>query len=130
MTACRFSRATGRDLEWFICAQVIIEYWVVATRPRTANGMGLSAAEAQQDLSDFTAVFSCLPEPPDMADRWREVVSRHHVLGRPAHDARLVALMQAHDVKQLLTLNTGDFARYGEIESRTPRQMLDQNNPG
>jgi predicted nucleic acid-binding protein len=35
------------------------------------------------------------------------------------HDARLVALMNVHGVRQILTFNTGDFVRF-EIEALHP----------
>ena len=36
-------------------------------------------------------------------------------MGKPTHDARLVALMLEHGVTHLLTFNSGDFNRYQEI---------------
>jgi hypothetical protein len=99
---------------------VLIEYWVVATRPKAVNGLGLSVPEANADVEDFLAAFPCLPEPPDIADRWRNLVNQHGVAGRPAHDTRLVALMEAHAVRELLTLNTSDFARYSQIATIAP----------
>ena len=36
----------------------------------------------------------------------------HQVLGRNAHDPRLVAAMVVHGLTHLLTFNAGDFARY------------------
>ena len=59
-----------------------------------------------------------------MADRWERVVIEHRVLGRQAHDARLVALMLSHGVSHILTLNTADFARYPEITAVTPAEIL------
>ena len=94
-----------------ICAQVLIEFWAVATRPAEVNGMGLSISDATRDLADLEVAFTCLPEPPDMAKRWREVVTRYDVLGKQAHDARLVALMLSHGIEHLITLNPQDFTR-------------------
>lgn len=106
-----------------LCAQVLIEYWVVATRPTDVNGLGLSPAQAEIDLRDFEQIFSWLPEPPDISHRWRALVTRYAVAGRPAHDARLVALMQAHGITQLLTLNTGDFTCYAGVTPIKPSQL-------
>ena len=33
--------------------------------------------------------------------------------GKQVHDANIVATMLAHGERRLLTLNTGDFRRYG-----------------
>ena len=49
------------------CAQVLIEYWAVATRPRGANGLGFSIEETAGRLSRFDESLVCLPEPPDIA---------------------------------------------------------------
>lgn len=115
---------TRASEETFVCAQVLIEYWVVATRPREANGLGLSIGDADQNLNKIDALLTCLPEPPDIADLWHKVVVEHKVLGKQAHDARLVALMLSHGISQLLTLNTSDFARYPEITPLTPAEVL------
>jgi predicted nucleic acid-binding protein len=109
--------------ELFLCAQVLIEYWVVATRPRNVNGLGLSAAEADLDFQEFCRTFVVLPEPPDMAVRWHDLVSRCAVHGRNAHDTRLIALMLAHGVTTVLTLNSADFARYTEITCLAPEDV-------
>jgi predicted nucleic acid-binding protein len=109
--------------ELLICAQVLIEYWVVATRPRDVNGLGLCAAEAALDFDEFCRAFVLLPEPPDMANRWHELAHRYAVHGRGAHDTRLVALMMAHSVTDILTLNPADFARYTEITCLAPEDV-------
>jgi hypothetical protein len=82
--------------------------------------MGLSAAEADLDFQEFCRAFVVLAEPPDMAVRWHDLASRYAVHGRGAHDTRLVALMLAHGVTDVLTLNSADFARYTEITCFAP----------
>ena len=115
---------TKASEETFVCAQVLIEYWVVATRPREVNGLGLDVADADQNLNEIEALFLCLPEPPDIAKRWRKVVTQHSEIGKQAHDARLVALMLSHGISHILTLNPSDFARYPEITPLTPAEVL------
>lgn len=115
---------TKASEETYVCAQVLIEYWVVATRPREANGLGLSISDADRNLDRIEALFPCLPEPPDIGGRWREIVRQHSVRGKQAHDARLAALMQAHGVKHLLTLNSQDFTRYEGIIPLSPAEAL------
>lgn len=102
--------AQGDDV--CLCAQILIEHWSVATRPPSVNGLGLEPDEADRQLAVATLALPCLPEPPDMAERWRKVARENAVRGRQAHDARIVALMFAHGVAHILTLNPGDFARY------------------
>jgi len=88
------------------------------------NGLGLDAATAHQNLLDILAVLSCLPEPPNIAERWLGLVFSHAVLGKQAHDARIAAFMIAHGITHLLTLNPSDFARYPEITAVTPAEVL------
>lgn len=106
-----------------VCAQVMIEYWSVATRPRNVNGLELDPSEAAVDLRNLEAAFELLPEPPDMAARWRELAERCSVRGRQVHDTRLAALMLAHGVTSLITLNRPDFARYGGITCVSPEDV-------
>lgn len=107
----------------YLGAQVLIEYWVVATRPLELNGLGLTPEEVLQDYADLGSTFVILPEPADVLARWQHLVTRYSVRGRQAHDARLVALMLSHGVTRVLTLNTADFIRYGEIVCLAPANV-------
>ena len=108
-----------------ICAQVVIEFWSVSTRPQGVNGLGLTPRVASLQVADFKRTFLCLLEPPDMADRWKNVADRHAVIGKQAHDARLATIMLAHGVAHILTLNPGDFTRYSGITPITPQEVLE-----
>jgi len=99
---------------------VAIEFWSVATRPTSANGLGLGPEEAEAALRDAEQWIVWLPEPPDIGVRWRALVTRYRVEGRQAHDARLVAFMEACGLNQLLTLNVADFRRYTTITALHP----------
>lgn len=116
----------SRNVPLLICTQVLAEFWVVLTRPRDVNGWGLAFDEAVSVMVDARASFCCLSEPPDMADRWQQLIVSNKVMGKQAHDARIAALMLAHGVTRILTLNPGDFARYSGITAVTPREILDQ----
>ena len=48
---------------------------------------------------------------------WREIIEKHKVSGRQAHEAYHVAAMLAHGLNRVLMLDKRDFERYGEIES-------------
>lgn len=115
-------RSRGDTL--FLCTQVAIEYYVVATRPAEVNGLGKTPSEALQDLQDLRALYLWLPEPPAIDREWERLINRYTVIGRQAHDARLVALMTLHSVDCLLTLNKADFQRYLEIRAVSPSEVL------
>ena len=111
-----------------VCAQVLIEFWAVSTRPVAANGLGLTSEETHRRVRDFRKTFGALPEPPNIAEQWLCLATTNHVMGKQAHNARLVALMLAHNVTRLLTLNPSDFTRYQEITPVTPHEILQQKS--
>lgn len=113
-----------QSTETWICAQALIEYYGVATRPREVNGLGMDIAVAQSALMDILEALPCLPEPPDIGDRWRAVAFENNVRGKQVHDARMVAVMLAHGVTNILTLNPGDFTRYQGIRPTSPDDIV------
>jgi predicted nucleic acid-binding protein len=97
-------------------AQNVAEFWNVCTRPATARGgLGLSVAETDQRLRLLERIIRLLPDVPAAYTIWRSFVVNLGISGVQVHDARLVALMQAHGVTHLLTLNAPDFLRYAGI---------------
>jgi predicted nucleic acid-binding protein len=93
----------------------LYEFWVVATRPVAGNGLGLSAAEASAELARLRALFPLLLDTPAIFAEWERLVNVHQVLGKNAHDARLVAAMVVHGLTHILTFNTADFSRFPGI---------------
>jgi predicted nucleic acid-binding protein len=94
-----------------LTAQNLIEFRVVATRPIAVNGLGLTSAAADAQATVFEAVFPLLVETPGIYPTWRALVIGLSVLGKQAHDARLVAVCHVHGVSHLLTFNVVHFAR-------------------
>jgi predicted nucleic acid-binding protein len=119
-TAVHLLRELGHDL--CLVPQVHYEFWVVVTRPISQNGLGMSAEQAEFELSKLgSPLFRIFRDERVIYDHWRRLVNKYSTQGKPAHDARLVAAMIRHGVRQLLTFNAGDFARYSEIEVIDPR---------
>ena len=100
--------------------QVLIEFWVVATRPLDANGFGWEPAAAGKALKGFLSIFPLLPDEPQLLDRWLTLVTTFGVRGKRAHDIRLVAIMAIHGVSHILTFNTADFANIGGVVALSP----------
>jgi predicted nucleic acid-binding protein len=114
----------GRDRESFsIFSQNLIEFWAVATRPVANNGLGLSIAQTGEELTNLKRLFTLLPDTADILPEWEQLVVKHQVLGKQAHDARLVAAMKVHHVTHLLTFNTEDFKRFSEITVVNPQNI-------
>jgi predicted nucleic acid-binding protein len=106
-----------------VMAQSLYEFWVVATRPREQNGLGLSAVEAQARLDEFQKLFTLKTDRPEIYAEWKQLVTQHSVMGKPAHDARIAAAMKVHGITHLLTFNVGDFKRFQQITVVSPTEV-------
>ena len=100
--------------------QILYEFWVVATRPADQNGLGFSAGDVSRQLAAWRGLFPTLRDERGILERWQSLVDSLSVVGKSAHDARLVAAMERHGLTRLLTFNLTDFQRYPSI------QLLDQ----
>ena len=107
----------------FVTPQVIIEFWAVATRALEANGYGWSAKEASSQVDAILSRFPILEDSPAVFPNWLNLVRGTDAVSKQVHDARLVALMQAHGVSHILTFNVGVFARYQGIEVVHPERI-------
>jgi len=52
----------------YLCAQSLIEFWAVSTRPREANGLGLDTEQVFTGITTIVRSIPLLPEPPDIAE--------------------------------------------------------------
>lgn len=104
--------------------QTIYEFWVVCTRPTAQNGLGLSPADTQAELSRLKSLFTILDDTPAILPQWEQLVTQHQVRGKHAHDARLVAAMMVHGLSRILTFNVGDFQRYPTLTVLEPQQAV------
>lgn len=98
-----------------IFPQNMVEFWAVATRPRSANGLGLSPADAEAERLRLETLFELLPDPPGLYARWVSLVNQFSVSGKPTHDARIAAAMLEHGITHVLTFNGADFQRFSAL---------------
>jgi len=112
-----------RGGELHIVPQNLFELWVVATRPASQNGLGLSTTEAAAELMRLKSMFPLLPDPPAIYPVWESLVIQYRVAGKPAHDARLVAAMLVHGLTTILTFDRTGFSRYAGIEVLHPADV-------
>ena len=103
--------------------QILVEFWVVATRPANVNGLGMTTDETEKELENLQKLFTVLPENERMFDEWKLIVTKHKVSGKPAHDARIAAAMMVHKIENILTLNPNDFKRFTEIKAVRPQDV-------
>ena len=114
----------AKSHELVLVPQVLYERWVVATRPREVNGLGLDSTRVDQMISEWIELFSLLRDKRQIFQLWHELALKHDVRGKNAHDARLVAAMLRHGVTEILTFNTTDFVRYAGIRCFSPADVI------
>lgn len=100
--------------------QILVEFWVVATRPVDVNGLGWSPEFTRASIDAFATQFELLIETREAFNRWRALVSDTKIQGKRAHDARIAAVMLTSGVTELVTLNTDDFKNMPDLVVRHP----------
>lgn len=123
LSVTAISQLGGAEFELCLVPQSIYEYWGVATRPATVNGLGMTAIEVDRQVQELLSKFTLLRDERGIYSRWYHLVITHGVQGKPAHDTRLVAAMERHGVKHLLTFNKSDFARFPAIHALSPDEI-------
>lgn len=112
-----------REEALVVSIQNIAEFWNVATRQEANNGLGFSIEETRDEVSRLEDFFEVLHEDPVSYAAWKELVIENRVSGVQVHDARLAAVMKAHDIRQIVTFNVSDFTRFAGIEPIHPDKI-------
>lgn len=93
----------------FITSQVLIEFWVVATRQLAVNGLGWTPEETELSVQMLINQFEWLEETPDIFRLWFSLATTYKISGKRTHDLRIQAVVLAHNISHILTLNPKDF---------------------
>lgn len=126
------SYALARDTTYFLIdqghqgyltSQIIVEFWVVATRPIEVNGLGWTAERTKNQVDRFITRFSILEETSDIFPLWLQLVAEYNIKGKRTHDIRLLAVMKAHNITHLLTFNPDDFIALPDITIVRPQDF-------
>jgi predicted nucleic acid-binding protein len=107
----------------YITPQVLIEFHALATRPPEANGLGWTLGDARREASRIESVFPLLPATETIYTHWVSLIDRYDITGRQVYDTRLMAVMQAHGITHILTLNPTHFRRFVEITVVEPQDI-------
>lgn len=107
----------------FIVPQVLYEFWVVATRPFSTNGLEMTCVEASESIRKSKEIFELLLDEPEIYRLWEHLVSAHQIRGKKAHDAHLVSAMINHNIDRILTFNEKDFASFSQIRTFVPGRL-------
>lgn len=114
--------------ECFLTGQVLIELWVVATRPVEVNGLGWTTEKTRQIIDELLYRFPLLEESPQIFFSWLDLVTTNQVMGKRTHDARLMAVVLANNITHILTFNSSDFAVKSMITVICPQQLVTLKN--
>ena len=106
-----------------ITAQVLIEFWVVATRPRDVNGLGWTPQETTEKINQLITQFILIEETKDIFINWFQLVINYNIKGKRTHDMILLAVMKSHHITHLLTLNPRDFVQIPGIIIVQPQDI-------
>ncbi len=111
VAALRRLRQAGQTL--CVVPQIHYEFWVVATRLVAVRGLGMTAADALQELDRLgPPLFRLLRNERAIYDAWRGLMQSQPALGKRAHDARMAAALIRHGLTHILTFNAGDFRSF------------------
>jgi hypothetical protein len=109
-----------------ITAQVVIETWAVATRPKSSNGLEWDAKRISGSVDVASDEFPILDEGSEVLIHWLDLVRQHDVKGKQVHDARLAAVLMSNALRHILTFNLSDFSRFTGITAIHPKDIVAQ----
>jgi predicted nucleic acid-binding protein len=106
-------------VELWISRQVLREYLALLSRPQPYTSP-LPAATLVGDVIRLQSQFRIAEDGPTVTANLLTLLGSIPVGGKQIHDANIVATMQAHGLRRLLTHNTTDFARFGALVQVEP----------
>ena len=104
-------RVLRDDAELWISGQVIREFIVQATHPRTLKEP-LTIEQVIHQLNTIQPSFQIADETSAVRGQLLKLLRAYPTLGKQVHDANIVATMLAYGIDTLLTLNVDDFKRF------------------
>ncbi len=106
-----------------IIPQVLIEFWVVATRPIEVNGLGWSVEQTETKINQLISQFTLIEETVAIFTQWLDLVTKYQIKGKRTHDARLMAVAIANGISHILTFNPKDFTKIRELTIVHPNEI-------
>ena len=108
--------------------QNVAEFWNVATRPPTDNGLGISVEIVNEAIrAVIEPICTVVREHSRHFVELKRLLTIYQIVGKQVHDARLVASMVTWKIDRILTLNEKHFKRF-EVEGivvQSPRAVIE-----
>ena len=106
-------RVLREDAELWISGQVIREFIVQATHPKTLK-VPLTISEVIHEIHIVEQLFQVADETSAVRTMLLSLLQTFPTQGKQVHDANIVATMLAYEINTLLTFNIEDFKRFTE----------------
>lgn len=107
-------RTISEGAELWISGQVIREFIVQATHPRTL-AEPLRIEQVVREIEAMRPLFQIADETTAVRDKLLELLQQYPTQGKQVHDANIVATMIAYEIDTLLTLNVDDLKRFENV---------------
>ena len=106
-------------VEVIVSTQVLREYLAAATR-LSGTSSGIPLADIFENLQTFQREFTVVEDTRVVLATLINLAQNVPVAGKQVHDANIVAAMQVHGIRHLLTNNGEDFARFVQFITVVP----------
>lgn len=97
-----------------ISTQILREYLAVTTRMNLGDS-DIPLAAIFENVRLFRRAFEVVDDKNTVLDHLLDLLASIPTAGRQIYDANIVATMQAHGIRTLLTHNTADFNRFSHL---------------
>jgi predicted nucleic acid-binding protein len=101
------------DYELWISRQIIREYLVQATHPKSFTP-SLTIEQVTGQIDVIQTLFRIADEIGEMTIQLLDLLKRFPTRGKQIHDANIVAAMFVHGIDTLLTIDIEDFRRFDD----------------
>jgi predicted nucleic acid-binding protein len=116
-----FDRMLDEDYELWISRQIIREYLVQVSSPRTFTEP-LSIDTVLKQLEDIRKICRVADETEQVTAQLVALLKAYPTAGKQIHDANIVATMLVNGIDTLLTLNTADLKRFSDKSACSQRK--------
>ncbi|NMF62154.1 VapC toxin family PIN domain ribonuclease [Brasilonema octagenarum UFV-E1] len=117
----RLQAIEEQGIELWISRQTLREYLAAMTRKGDLTGE-IPVSSLVEDVRYFSNRFRLAEDNLHVTERLLTLMEEITIGGKQVHDANIVATMLVYGIPQLLTHNTGDFARFSELITVLPLQ--------
>ena len=110
----RLQSISAAGVELWISRQILREYLATLSRPQSFS-TPVPAVTLIADIVRFQTQFQIAEDGPAVTANLLGLLASIPIGGKQVHDANIVATMQTHGLRRLLTHNTADFTRFGSL---------------